>query len=526
MSLAANIAALAAAVRDKLNLKLDSAPDRATLAVSSVGVGYRYLREAGREGWFKWDGAVAIATHQADTQQGLYVAPNAAAVGAWVRQHNGTLQTSWFGAVGNAIADDTVCLQAMLDCAGSHYLRFEISKIHVCAGPLYIRYHYLTGRCVGYGQIRHTGTGAVIRTQRVGTNYPVSCNLSFNIELTGDGQAGWDLEISSSQIQLLIDMNDPACTNCVGMNMMGDETYGSGSYYNTIMIRGQGAHQTNTHLIRTVNSAGNVASSRGPNNNTVIIERAGQYNVAIYDRVGGGNRFDVRACEALASATSVCIRAGHDTNSSNLCGNVYAIQYTENVDTVFESLAGTFGSGCYLNYTYATGGQAITDPVGILREIHGVPGFYYALATAQPFVTKTSGANYPQINGVSPYLQFTDTVTGKAVLFGTSHSYSTATHILQWVYNGVAMLRIGLSRLSPVTNAMMDLGAAAERFNDAYIKTLRPGDGTVKWTSGAGSPEGVVIAGPGSIYGRTDGGIGTTIYFKESGTGATGWVAK
>jgi hypothetical protein len=45
--------------------------------------------------------------------------------------------------------------------------------------------------------------------------------------------------------------------------------------------------------------------------------------------------------------------------------------------------------------------------------------------------------------------------------------------------------------------------------------------------SGAGSPEGVVVAPVGSLYGRTDGGAGTTLYVKESnGTGSTGWVAK
>lgn len=42
--------------------------------------------------------------------------------------------------------------------------------------------------------------------------------------------------------------------------------------------------------------------------------------------------------------------------------------------------------------------------------------------------------------------------------------------------------------------------------------------------SGTGSPEGVVTAGVGSIYLRTDGGAGTSVYMKESGSGATGWV--
>lgn len=43
---------------------------------------------------------------------------------------------------------------------------------------------------------------------------------------------------------------------------------------------------------------------------------------------------------------------------------------------------------------------------------------------------------------------------------------------------------------------------------------------------GAGSPEGVVTAPVGAFYSRTDGGAGTSLYVKESGTGNTGWVAK
>lgn len=44
--------------------------------------------------------------------------------------------------------------------------------------------------------------------------------------------------------------------------------------------------------------------------------------------------------------------------------------------------------------------------------------------------------------------------------------------------------------------------------------------------SGTGSPLGVVVAPVGTLYLRTDGGAGTTLYVKESGTGTAGWVAK
>lgn len=43
---------------------------------------------------------------------------------------------------------------------------------------------------------------------------------------------------------------------------------------------------------------------------------------------------------------------------------------------------------------------------------------------------------------------------------------------------------------------------------------------------GSGTPESAVTAPVGSIFLRTDGGAGTTLYVKESGTGDTGWIAK
>ena len=51
-------------------------------------------------------------------------------------------------------------------------------------------------------------------------------------------------------------------------------------------------------------------------------------------------------------------------------------------------------------------------------------------------------------------------------------------------------------------------------------------NGLITWHTGVGAPEGVILAVVGSMYTRTDGGAGTTLYIKESGTSNTGWVAK
>lgn len=50
--------------------------------------------------------------------------------------------------------------------------------------------------------------------------------------------------------------------------------------------------------------------------------------------------------------------------------------------------------------------------------------------------------------------------------------------------------------------------------------------GQVGVLQGAGTPEAAVTADVGTLYLRTDGGAGTSMYVKETGTGNTGWVAK
>lgn len=44
--------------------------------------------------------------------------------------------------------------------------------------------------------------------------------------------------------------------------------------------------------------------------------------------------------------------------------------------------------------------------------------------------------------------------------------------------------------------------------------------------TGVGTPEGNITAPTGSLYLRSDGGAGTSLYVKESGVGATGWITK
>jgi hypothetical protein len=70
------------------------------------------------------------------------------------------------------------------------------------------------------------------------------------------------------------------------------------------------------------------------------------------------------------------------------------------------------------------------------------------------------------------------------------------------------------------------LGKDAEAVSATADNQIAIRAGATKWYSSAGSPEGAVTAGVGSMYTDNTGSAGTTLYVKESGTGDTGWVAK
>ena len=70
----------------------------------------------------------------------------------------------------------------------------------------------------------------------------------------------------------------------------------------------------------------------------------------------------------------------------------------------------------------------------------------------------------------------------------------------------------GISVLNEMLKRLFDIAAG-------------DGEGT-RVLHGYATPEGAIVADVGALFLRKDGGASTTLYVKESGTGATGWVAK
>lgn len=99
--------------------------------------------------------------------------------------------------------------------------------------------------------------------------------------------------------------------------------------------------------------------------------------------------------------------------------------------------------------------------------------------------------------------------------FGTAATGSDATASLEITGAGVHR---------PSADGTLDDGSQSRRWKDYYLSGII-NQGGIQIITGAGSPEGSITAPVGSVYRRTNGGLSTTLYFKYSGTGNTGWVA-
>lgn len=91
-------------------------------------------------------------------------------------------------------------------------------------------------------------------------------------------------------------------------------------------------------------------------------------------------------------------------------------------------------------------------------------------------------------------------------------------------------VRIGKDEIDVTSDSIPFLSYTGTTFSVGSTDVTKPTKvnvfGNVSITGGLGDPEGVVVASAGSLFLRNNGGAGTTLYVKESGSGSTGWVAK
>ena len=137
--------------------------------------------------------------------------------------------------------------------------------------------------------------------------------------------------------------------------------------------------------------------------------------------------------------------------------------------------------------------------------------------------------------GGNPYFAANDTTNSISTRFGPLAGApdraivgTVTNHPFGFWTNGTEKWTVGTAgHFTPGAASTYNIGSTSLPINDIHVngEVQWSTSGTVFDTYGTGSPEGVVTAAVGSVYRRTNGASGTTLYIKESGSGNTGWVA-
>jgi hypothetical protein len=129
------------------------------------------------------------------------------------------------------------------------------------------------------------------------------------------------------------------------------------------------------------------------------------------------------------------------------------------------------------------------------------------------FIIDSSNADLRMIDGTN---QLRIIHNGSSTSFKTYYNGAAAANMLTFQRFGGVNLYFSDSLKLKTTTAGIQVDGSVSL-----------GAGSPSWSKGTGDPTGVFAAPVGSIWSRTDGGVGTTLYVKESGGGGnSGWAAK
>lgn len=182
------------------------------------------LQEAGRVGIFQYDASVTVAVHSLDTEQGVYVAPDNGSDGAWVRAVLGSgYNVSWFGAVGDGVANDTAAIQAgidfLSDVTKGGKLLFDVAiydvdaSLNVLSGGI-----YFIGQGSGYDGGTDIGSPTIIKNN-TNTNAIFRYGDGGTTIVRGGGVRDIRLDCDSNSIGVLL---DDFCTHLSFEDMLID----------------------------------------------------------------------------------------------------------------------------------------------------------------------------------------------------------------------------------------------------------------------------------------------------------------
>jgi hypothetical protein len=507
----------------------------------------------GGEGWWRFD-----ASSSATANGGTILAPDAG-TGRWIRQYSGALNVRWFGAVGNGVADDTAAIQAGADHAAS------IGAILIGPAGTYKVTSTITLICDGdLSSMTISANGALVSpVVRFGTTTggPTENRIMSlprvvnNARPSGTWGSGVGIELANcNQCMFTV----PSVTEFeVGLTCGG---YTNGFAHNTVTL---GYVYSNKIQLR-LRPAG---SGGWCNQNTFINGRLG-FNSSDFTTSGyvgtrmilmdkgsassGGPNTNTFVGTSVESDLVEYMVEFKESTANNVLLNGRYEGATPKVLFATDTAAGNSdnlfigGYGVFnIVFTFSgTGSSTLNNIIGARSNNLRGSGVVFNISN-----DSTSGIAGPHLQGFeagTEVLNKSSSATDWAYrLFsqGLSGKRATDAHPrieLDYV-NGRVYLGTGLAALTeyvgllgsaltttrsfvPATDNNRANGDASFRWSDTFSTNFRPGAGAQIWTTGAGTPQGAVTAPVGSLFTRTDGGVGTTLYAKESGAGNTGWA--
>jgi hypothetical protein len=248
---------------------------------------------------------------------------------------------------------------------------------------------------------------------------------------------------------------------------------------------------------------------------------ARRYAPSTFAALGSPVNGSVRYCSNCTAGTNPCSSGGSGAVAERVNG-AWRCDGGASATTP----GGSSGDIQY-NNAGAFGGSLLKQGTNTIEQYNSTSS-----QTLSVYGTRTDGSNYERLSITPIAIRTVKAGTGsnQNLTFESSHGGSI-------VLGGNILLGVNTylhygSHLRWTEDNLRDIGqSASDRPRTGYFGTSVRAPkfetaASVQWTSGTGSPEGVVTANVGSLYTRTDGGASTTLYVKESGAGNTGWVAK
>lgn len=414
-----------------------------------------------------------------------------------------------YGAVGDGVADDTAAIQSVIDLAGTSSAGVPGIRIYFPPGT------YKTTATLNIHMKSLIAEGAGLGNP---TNYATQPGKATTLMWAG-AAAGTMFNIQDAKNVAFRDIFFQGNTTNVPAQLIYYESAG-------------GQAGTNEQLwLDRCHFGGNTWTTPSTSTGTAATRAV---------RLGGSNanndQFHFSNCEFWHVATGIAI-----DNSQSVWGLVTNCTF----NTCTTAGISTAANLQYINCTFNA--CAIDVKTSLVSQVMGFGHWtegatQVAVCADQSFLAITGGlilnhagmsTNCIDVQGAAGntgglYLacvrmmsagQARRKIKVRGIEFGGNRGSVTIIDCLDFNFGDLDIVNV-------VTGDTIDVNISTQGMNSRQQLRASETLKNVIQDSGSGTPEGVITAGIGSTWSRTDGGAGTSFYVKESGTGNTGWVAK